>query len=81
MVMAKKRPARPGKPKPGGKPNPWPDKLRAIRRKYGSGGKPLTQAQAAERLGVNIHTWTAWEVDRRTPSAMAARLINLTFPM
>ncbi len=76
MVMAKKR-IRPGGKSKGG--NPWRERLRAIRRKYGSEGKMLTQAEAAERLGVSVHTWVSWENGRTVPSKMAVRLLEITF--
>jgi DNA-binding transcriptional regulator YiaG len=66
MVMAKKKPSL----------NPWPAKLKALRKRLGN----ITQAEAAERFGCPARTWIAWENDQRTPGRSAQRLLVLTFP-
>jgi len=77
MVMAAKKPSKrrgppPGKPAPG---NPWPDFLRALREKH-----HLTQAEAAERVGVAARTWISWENSQGTPSRLAMNLLRAAFP-
>lgn len=47
------------------------NKLKAAREKLG-----LTQAQFAERLGVNYQTLIKWEQDRTTPRGLALKAIN-----
>lgn len=37
----------------------------------------LTQARAAERLGVSTSTWVSWENGRRTPDKRSRRLLNM----
>lgn len=64
MAMAKEK-----------KPYPWPARLKELRELLG-----VTQAEAAERVGVSTRTWISWENAQRTPSATAARLLRLTFP-
>lgn len=59
--------AREKKPQP-----PSPDELRALRKRLG-----LTQAEAAEKIGVSHRAWIAWENDERTPSATATQIIRL----
>lgn len=54
---------------------PWPARLRALRTKL-----KLTQAQAADRLGVATRTWIAWENAQRVPGRLAQRLLKDTFP-
>lgn len=51
-----------------------PSKIREIRESLG-----LTQAEAAERIGVARRTWMYWESKTRgqSPSPAAARLIRL----
>jgi DNA-binding XRE family transcriptional regulator len=61
-VMAKKR------PKMGG----WPERLRALRERL-----DLTQAQAAEKVGVTRRAWIAWETGEKIPSAPLAILIGI----
>ncbi len=68
MHMAKKR--KPAAGKPGG--NPWPDRLRALRKRLG-----LNQSEAAARIAVGPGVWSAWENDLRTPSRQSQLLIEL----
>jgi DNA-binding transcriptional regulator YiaG len=56
--------------------NQWPEKLKAIRKKYG-----LTQVQAAERIGVTTRCWVAWENNQRTPSRITLRFLKENFPL
>lgn len=37
----------------------------------------ISQAVAAERIGVNLRTWQAWEYGTRTPSKHASKLVTL----
>lgn len=37
----------------------------------------LTQAQAAEKVGVTVRAWLSWERGTRTPSPSAVKLIKL----
>lgn len=64
LTMAKKKPK-----------SSWtPAKIRKLRESLG-----LTQAEAAERIGVARRTWMYWESETReqSPSPAAARLIRL----
>ncbi len=70
MVMAKKRPTRPGKRQPGG--NPWPERLFALRTRLG-----LTQAQAASRIRTSLRAWSSWERGEEVPSPPFELLIQL----
>ncbi len=54
----------------------WPTKLVAIRERY-----KVSQREAAERVGTVVRSWQNWEYGRRVPNAMAAKLIDLIFPM
>lgn len=67
MLMAKKK-------KPAGDPA-WRARLKALREKHG-----LTQAQAADRAGVALRTWIAWENVHRKPGRLALRLLAVAFP-
>jgi DNA-binding transcriptional regulator YiaG len=51
---------------------PTPDEIKRIREKRG-----LTQAQAAEKVGVGQGVWSAWESGARRPSRQSAILIDL----
>ncbi len=51
---------------------PTPDEIKAIRKKRG-----LTQAQAAEKIGVGQGVWSSWEKGTRRPSRQSAILIDL----
>ncbi len=53
----------------------WPAKLKSLRQRLG-----ITQAKAAERTGVALRTWIAWENAQRTPGRIAQRLLALAFP-
>jgi len=57
--------------------NPWPERVKALRRKLGAHGKRLTQAELAARLDVSIRTVLGWERGERVPVRPAALLINL----
>lgn len=37
----------------------------------------LTQADAAERIGVSRETWQSWETGRRAPTGATLKLIGL----
>lgn len=54
--------------------NPWPAKLKAMRRSRG-----LTQAQAAKKMDVPLRTWINWENSHRNPAGTAQRLLKITF--
>lgn len=69
-VMAKPKP----KPEP---PVTWAAKLKLLRDRWGADGKPLTQALAAERLGVTPRSWIGWETYGREPAAPVCKLIDL----
>jgi DNA-binding transcriptional regulator YiaG len=73
-TMAKK------KPRPRSAPNPWPDRLRDLRRIYGTRGVAITQEEAAERINCPVATWRGWEQGRRKPNPMIVRLLELQFP-
>jgi DNA-binding transcriptional regulator YiaG len=62
------------------KANPWPRRLKALRKKLGSGDKPLSQAAAADRARVALRTWISWENDQRRPSGPALQLLKIAFP-
>ncbi len=47
--------------------NPWPDALYSLRMSWGEDGRPLTQAKAAERLGISPKTWWRWESGGERP--------------
>lgn len=51
---------------------PTPGEIKAAREKLG-----LTQAQAAEKVGVGQGVWSAWESGTRRPSRQSAILIDL----
>jgi DNA-binding transcriptional regulator YiaG len=51
---------------------PNPEQIKALRDKLG-----LTQAQAAEKVGVGQGVWSAWESGQRRPSRQSAILIDL----
>lgn len=42
-------------------PNKWAKSLLALRAKWGEADKPVTQADAAKRIGVSPRTWASWE--------------------
>jgi DNA-binding XRE family transcriptional regulator len=46
---------------------PWAKKLLALRAKWGDGGKPLSQTEAAKRIGVSLRTWAGWELNTVPP--------------
>lgn len=56
-------------------PPTWKRRLQALRKKHG-----LTQEQAAQRAGVALRTWIAWENRQRIPSNITARLLAHAFP-
>lgn len=53
----------------------WKRKLKALRAKHG-----LTQAAAAEKVGVATRTWISWENRQRKPGRLTIRLIKTAFP-
>lgn len=53
-------------------PIPTADEIKKIREKL-----QLTQAEAAERVGVSQSVWSAWERGHRTPSRQSAILIHM----
>lgn len=53
-------------------PIPSPKRIREIRE-----GRGLTQAEAAEKIGVGQGVWSAWERGLRKPSRQSALLIDL----
>ena len=57
------------------KPANWPKRLKALREAHG-----LTQAAAAEKIGVALRTWISWENAHRAPSGPAEKLLRLAFP-
>lgn len=59
---------------------PWPVRLKELRERLGTPGKPITQAEAAERCGVALRTWINWENAHRTPGGPALHLLRRTFP-
>ncbi len=67
MVMAAK------KKKPGEKPkrNPWGAQLQELRDAVG-----LTQAAAAELLGVSLRTYQGWEIGKSAPPAWTRHLVE-----
>lgn len=67
MLMAKKKPKHIG--------DFWRDRLRALRDKHG-----LTQAAAAQKVGVALRTWISWENRHREPSGPALQLLRIAFP-
>lgn len=67
MLMARKRPATP-------KPD-WPAILLALRRRWGTPGKPLSQAKAAVRVGVTLRSWAGWELGDQTPAKPVQKLL------
>ena len=53
-------------------PIPTPEQVKAVREKLG-----LTQAEAAERVGVSQEAWSAWERGVRKPTRRSAMLIDM----
>lgn len=51
---------------------PSAEQIRAMRGK-------LTQAEAADKIGVEQPIWSAWERGLRSPSKQSARLLRRTF--
>ena len=52
----------------------WPAKLKALRKRLGKADgsdRPITQAEAARRLGIKTRTWVAWENRSSIPSSAA----------
>lgn len=68
MLMAKKKPN-------AGKN--WPDTLKGIRANLGDGTKPLSQAEAARRVGVSTRAWIKWEMGYQIPTPSHQILIGL----
>lgn len=56
------------------KPINWPLRLDQLRKAL-----KLTQAEAAEKLGISVRTWQNWEQGRTRPDTAAVRLMHLTF--
>lgn len=56
------------------KANPWPTRLRAIRKR-----ESLTQRKAAEKIGAALRTWINWENAQRTPGPGFRRVIESVF--
>ena len=50
-------------------------KLRAVRE-----AESLTQKAAAERAGVALRTWIAWENDQHPPGRLTMQLLKHAFP-
>jgi DNA-binding transcriptional regulator YiaG len=50
----------------------WPGRLKRLRAKLGK----LTQAQAAERLGVSLRSWQYWELGERVPHPIIQEAIR-----
>ncbi len=71
MLMAKRKPGRQSSKKK----SPLAAKLGRLRENLN-----LTQTEAAEKIGVSVRTWIAWENDQRKPAATALRLLKITFP-
>lgn len=65
----------PRKPKPA-PVNPWPEKFKELRDKWGADGKPLLQKDAADKLGVTRRSWISWETGERTPSKPIQLLVT-----
>jgi len=55
----------------------WPAKLKKLRAKWGTDGKPMTQAAAADKIGVTMRSWASWELGERTPLQPMQMLIDL----
>lgn len=55
---------------------PFAAKLQRVRKKHGE----LTQAQAADRIGVALRTLISWENGHRVPSGPALALLKIAFP-
>lgn len=55
--------------------NPWPERLKALRKKLG-----ITQVEAAQLCGVATSTWNGWEYGFRIPAGPSLRVLQLTFP-
>lgn len=49
-----------------------PDQLRALRARL-----DLTQAEAAEKVGVSRRAWASWEGEEKTPARRTVILIRL----
>lgn len=57
--------------------SPWPDKLKKLRVHWGTATKPLSQEQAAIRLGVTSRSWAGWESGNQLPAVPVQKLIDL----
>lgn len=53
----------------------WAERFKAWRKNL-----DITQAEAADKLGVPLRTFISWENSHRTPGKMAQKFIKLTFP-
>jgi len=49
-----------------------PAEIKRIRTRLG-----LTQAQAAERVGVTVRTWNSWECARDVPAIQSVMLLRM----
>ena len=52
----------------------WAKRFVALRKRLG-----LTQAAAADKLGVSFSTWRAWENNQNTPGRFAKRALKEVF--
>lgn len=64
MLMTKRR------TKPLGK------RLLALRQRLGTDGRPITQKEAADLLGVSLRAWHYWELGERDPLPIHLRAIE-----
>lgn len=72
-TMAPKR----KRPKPAGNGgNPWPARLKRLRKRLG-GDRSISQAEAAEKVGVSLRSWAGYEAGDRDPPQTVAILIAL----
>lgn len=54
--------------------NPWPDKLKALRK-----ARSWTQVEAAEAIGCSTATWVAWERGRQKPYRKTQKRLQQIF--